>query len=88
MKILKRPKPTLAAHIILSELIFSLPLFLVFFFKKYSRGTLTLESAISLAYIWAIAGAAIALLLWYTVSSPMLKKHLNDGNHSSSKSDS
>ena len=86
MNFLKRGNPTLLGHVVLFEVIFSLPLFLFFLSTRHSQGTLTLDSAIYLAFIWAGGGAVMAVFFWFTFSLPLMKRR-KDGIQPRPKSD-
>jgi hypothetical protein len=73
MNLVKRVTSSLRGHIVLSEVLFSLPLFLVFLFQSYFDGALTLEWGIYLAVLWAASGVLGAVCLWYLVSLPLIK---------------
>jgi hypothetical protein len=61
------------------EVVFSLPLFLLFTFLNYSqRDTLTIAWVIYSAAVTATAGAIVAILAWFTILLP-LRKRRNDG---------
>lgn len=85
MNFLKKGNPTLLGHVVLFEVIFSLPLFLFFLSTRHARGTLTLDSGIYLAFIWAAGGAVVAVLFWFTFSLPLMKRR---GTQPRPKSDS
>jgi predicted permease len=87
MNVLKRGNPTLLGHIVLFEVSFSLPLFLFFLFTRHSHGTLTRDSAIYLAFLWAVGGAVVAVLFWFTFSLPLMKRR-KGGGQPGPKSDS
>lgn len=73
MNILKRATSSLIGYIAVWEVIFALPLFLVFLFQSYSDGTLTVEWTIYLALLWAALGAAGGTFFWYLVSLPLIR---------------
>lgn len=58
---------SLAGHLVIFQIGFSLPLYVYFMFKRYQHGTLTLSFSI-LFLAWTIAaGAAVATAGWFTV---------------------
>jgi hypothetical protein len=73
MNFLKRASSSLGGHILLWEIVFSLPLFLMFLLKSNSEGTLTFEWAIHLAIVWSVLGVLAATTFWYLVSLPLKK---------------
>ena len=64
---------SLLGHVVLFEVILSLPLAIVFFVLNYSQGTLTVAWVFYMATIWAAFGALVAVLGWYIVSLPLIK---------------
>lgn len=74
MKFFKWASSSLLGHVALTELVFSLPLFLVFLDSNYEDGTLNLAWALYMALIWALLGVAGAALLWHTISLPLIKR--------------
>jgi hypothetical protein len=65
---------SLIGHVALTEIFFSMPLFLVFLDANYDDGTLTLAWALYMALIWALLGVVGAALVWYTISLPLIKQ--------------
>jgi hypothetical protein len=78
MNFLKRACFSLQGHIVLSELFFSLPLFLAFLSKSYSKNQLTVEWALYLAIVSAAWGVLGAACFWYLVSLPLIKGQQDD----------
>jgi hypothetical protein len=64
---------SLLGHVVLFEVILSLPLSIVFLELNYSRGTLTVPWALDMSVIWGTLGVAVAVLGWYTVSLPLIR---------------
>ena len=64
----------MARHIDYWEVLVSLPMFVVFLFRIRSQGGLTIDWAVWLAFIWAVAGAAVAVMFWYIVVLPMKRQ--------------
>lgn len=71
---LKRASFSLRGHIALFEAAFSLPLFTAFLWRNYSEGTLTLAWVLYLVILWAALGAVGAVVFWYTVTAPLIKR--------------
>ena len=65
---------SLLGHIALSELLFSMPLFLLGLSLNYSEGTITVAWSFYIAIVCALGGIIFALLFWYTVSVPLIKR--------------
>jgi hypothetical protein len=72
-KFFKWGSSSLKGHLVLFELFFSIPLLVTFLVSDYSDGTLTIGWAIWSVFVWAIAGAAVAVAFWFTVSSALIK---------------
>ena len=66
-------RSSLLGHMVLFEVILSLPLSIVFLELNYTQGTLTAAWAFDMAIIWIALGAVVAVLGWYTVSLPLIK---------------
>lgn len=64
---------TLGGHVVLWELVFSLPLFLSSLSYNYSAGQLTFGRLIWIFSVWAVLGIVAAVCFWYTVTYPMIK---------------
>jgi hypothetical protein len=73
MNFLKRATSSLLGNILLWEVVFSLPLFLIFLLKSNSQGTLSFGWAIHIALVSALVGALAATCFWYLVSMPLIK---------------
>jgi hypothetical protein len=78
MNLRKRLSSSLQGHIVLSELLFSLPLFLVFLIQSHSEGSLTVKWALYLAMVWAAGGVLGGAIFWYAVSLPLIKGRQHD----------
>jgi len=74
MQFFKRASSSLWGHVILCELFFSLPLFLIFLEANYTDGTLNFAWALYLAAVWSSLGAVGAAFIWYTISLPLIRK--------------
>jgi hypothetical protein len=74
MTFFKWASSSFLGHVALTEIIFSLPLFLVFLDSNYNQGTLTLEWALYIALICAVFGVVGAAFVWYTISLPLIKQ--------------
>jgi hypothetical protein len=74
MKLLKRASSSLMGHVALFESFFSLPLSLIFLRINYLEGTLTPLWALRVILVSAVGGVIPALVLWYTVTSPLVKR--------------
>lgn len=64
---------SLGHHVLFWELVFALPMFVIFLHVIYSEGTLTVAWAIWMAFGWSILGAAAAVIFWYAAVLPMTK---------------
>ena len=73
MNLLKRASASLLGNVLLWEVIFSLPLLLIFSWRSNSQGTLTFEWAIRLVLVCAVMGALAAICFWYLVALPLIK---------------
>jgi hypothetical protein len=74
-KFLKWTGGSLIGHVVFFELIFSLPLLVVFLYLNYLQHTLTVDWAIHMVLISPIPGAVLAVLIWYTITLPRIRRH-------------
>ena len=74
MNIFKWAISSLAHHVLFWELVFSLPMFLVFLDLIHSEGTLTTAWAMWMAFGWAVLGAVAAVIFWYVAVLPMIDR--------------
>ena len=65
---------SLIGHVVSSQVYFSLPLLILFLGTEYSDGTLSSISALYALFISSLAGLVFAILFWYTVSLPLIKR--------------
>jgi hypothetical protein len=70
---IKRASSSLGGNILLWELIFSLPLFLIFLWKNGSEGNLTFGWAIHIALACSVMGALAATFFWFFVALALSK---------------
>jgi hypothetical protein len=71
---LKWAATTLLGHVVVVEVLFSLPLSLMYLYMNYTDGTLTTGRAIWLILVGAVIGPVAAMFFWYTTSLPMIKR--------------
>jgi len=64
---------SLSGHIVLSEIIFGLPMLAFFLYQDSWQGTLTVAWVAYLATFIIAMSAALGTLIWFTVSAPMIK---------------
>lgn len=74
MNFFKWASSSLLGHVALTEVFFSVPLFLVFLDLNYEDGTLTIAWALYMALIWALLGVVSAAFVWHTISLPLIKR--------------
>lgn len=72
-KFLKWASFSLVGHVVLFELLVSVPAFCVFLVLIYSEHELTAIWALYVAFFCSFAGGLIATLFWYTLSRPLIK---------------
>jgi hypothetical protein len=65
---------SLLGHVVLMQMCFSLPLLLFFLPTIYLQGNLTVAWALYMAVVFMILGAVCAVLFWYTVTLPLMKR--------------
>lgn len=78
MKFLKWASTSLLGHLIVFEVIFSLPMFLLLSALNYSLDIFTVGWARYAAIVWASLGGVGAALVWCTVSLPAIKRRKNN----------
>jgi hypothetical protein len=74
MKWLRRVTSSLFGVVAMSQVGFSLPLCIFFLHQDYLDDNLTKSQVILEIGVWLIGGVVMGVLLWYTVSLPLLKK--------------
>jgi hypothetical protein len=65
---------SLPRHIVYWEVLFSLPLYVVFLFRIHSQDGLTVGWAAWMAFVWAVGGIVVAVIFWYMAVLPMKRK--------------
>jgi len=66
---------SLIGHVAFFQITFSLSITILFLGLGYSDGTLTPIWALYTIFISSIIGLIIAILIWYTVSLPLIKRY-------------
>jgi hypothetical protein len=74
MPFLNWARSSLLGHIVLFELLFSLPEFLIFEFMNYRDGALTVTGTLRIAITAVVGGAVFATLVWFTISLPFRRR--------------
>jgi hypothetical protein len=72
-KLLKRASSSFLGNVALWEVLFSAPLFLTFFSRSYTDGTLSAGWAAHLLLVSAGLGAVAATVFWFAVALPLIK---------------
>jgi hypothetical protein len=65
---------SLIGHLALFETTCGMPLFIFSVVTMYSERTLTIASALYMAFVCSVLVAVGAALFWYTFSKPLLKR--------------
>ena len=65
---------SMVGNIVLAELLVAAPLLLLFTITFHFDGTLTLGWFFYMAFISAVAGAVLGLLVWFTVARPLIRR--------------
>jgi hypothetical protein len=68
---IRRLVSSLLGHIVVFEIVWSLPLYLIFF---VTNSDWTVAWAIYAAFLCAAAGAACGAFLWFVVTAPRLRR--------------
>lgn len=72
---LGQPIYSLGGHVVVMQVVFSVPMFIIFTILNYHDGTLTLDWALFSVFVASLAGLFIAIALWYAVTMPLMKKY-------------
>lgn len=72
MNLFKWGSSSLFGHIVVAELVYSLPLFIALSASNYSEGTLTISWAVWIAFVSATTGLIGAIVFWYAVTSQLI----------------
>jgi hypothetical protein len=73
-RFLKWGSTTLTGHLVLFQLIFSVPMYLLALYVNYLQGSLTLLWGFYTAFACAVIGSVFAVVFWFTISSGLIKK--------------
>ena len=76
--LLKRAGQTLSGHIVFAQFYMSIPVFALLLWFEISDGRLTVLQAVYDAVLASVGGAAWGVLMWYTVSLPLIRKNKTD----------
>jgi hypothetical protein len=60
--------------ILIAQVCFGLPLFLLFLSRAHSEGTLTLARGARLLLIWATGATLLAVAMWFTFFLPLMRR--------------
>ena len=71
---LKWGSHSLIGHVVLFQLFWSVPMVILFWESNYSNGTLMIGRVLSGVFVASLCGLAVAILGWYTVSLPLIKR--------------
>ncbi len=66
---------SLVGHLVLFGLTFTVPICLLGMLLNYSEGTLTWDWAPFIALYSALGGVASAVIIWFTITSPLRQKY-------------
>jgi hypothetical protein len=65
---------SLFGHLVLAEILFSVPGFLESMSRSDFEGPLTIEWVLWSAFVWCSLGALGAVVFWYAVTSPLINR--------------
>jgi hypothetical protein len=74
MKLWTWASSSLRGHVVLFELFVALPNWVLLSMANYSEGTLSLNWSAHIAFYCLLGGASVAVLFWFTITSPWLKR--------------
>jgi len=67
-------RETRTGHVVIFLLVFSLPQVLFFLHEEYLDGSLTLVGSILTCVLFALGGAILGLIAWYTMPDALRKR--------------
>ena len=73
-KIISFAKSSLLGHIAFLQVVYAMPLFLLFAYLNYVRGELTLSWVLWMLLVSSASGLVVAVLFWYTTTLPRMKR--------------
>jgi hypothetical protein len=65
---------SLTGHVVFFELIFAIPMAIIFTYLNYIQGTLTVSWAIWIVGLSAAVSIIISILIWTTITMPRIKR--------------
>jgi len=65
---------SLLGHVVLFELIVSLPWLVWFCASNYAEGSLTVSFALQFIAEAVVVGAAVAFAVWHTITLPLIRR--------------
>ncbi len=74
IRYLKKASSSLVGNILLSEVLFSIPLSVLGLILNSNQGTLSLVWGVWIISICAVGGVAMGVLLWFTIAKPLLDR--------------
>ena len=75
---LNRGYSSLLGNVILCELFFAVPMFVLFSWLNYSEDSLTPTWALWIALVCILLGALMALIFWYCLFLPLIKRRQSE----------
>ena len=72
---LKWASHSLFGHVVLIQIVWSPIMSILFLWLNYSDGTLTPVWALYTVIVASFSGVILAILFWYTVSLPFIKRY-------------
>ena len=70
--LLRRGLLSLVGHIVLAEIIFSVPMAAMFLFDDISQGELAAPWTLYSLFMWGVVGAVLGTSVWFTMTRPYL----------------
>jgi hypothetical protein len=70
---------SLVGHVVLVQLVFTLPMVIVFLRLDFLDGTLSVSSTARTVWVAALGGLCCAAALWFTITVPLAAKQRQSG---------
>jgi len=72
--LIKKTTQSLTGHILLFQALWAVPMAILFIWLNYTEGALTVSWALWCVFVSMVGALAIAPLMWFTCTRPMIRR--------------